>query len=654
MTARRATIFGLWFLLCAALWAHAARPFLASGWPAFPFSAETLSIDSLLFAFGHLPRGLMALVAGALLGLSGALLQAVLRNPIADPTTLGISSGAQLALVAVLVLAPEWLSWGRWPIAMLGAGVSTALVMAIGSARRFYPVTMVIAGMLIGLFASSVGAAMTLSQGQYLFSLVIWNGGSLVQTGWGPALALTAILACGALASALLARPLSVLALGETGATSLGLNGSRIRLLAIALAAILAASVSAAVGLVAFIGLAAPALARALGARSLKQLLALSPLTGALILSLCDGLVMLAGGASGEMFPTGAITGLIGGPLLLWMLPRLRSTPPPATKERVKRRDRPTPMLAAFAVFLLVSTIILAMVGRVPGGWDVLDGETLRLFLPNRLPRLAGAAAAGGLLALAGAMLQRLTANPLASPELLGVSGGAAIGYAALLFLLPSPSALILTGGAALGGTLAMLIILGVVFQDTVRPQRVLLAGVAISAFASAVLTVLMAAGTMKSFAILAWLSGSASALTATGAALLLAMLTALTIAALILARWLTILPLGPAISKSLGVPLSAAWALIVIMAGLATGAATILVGPLSFVGLVAPHLARHLGLANARAHLMGSVLIGALLMLAADFGARMASFPYDLPLGLFASLLGTPWLIWLLLRRPK
>ena len=120
------------------------------------------------------------------------------------------------------------------------------------------------------------------------------------------------------------------------------------------------------------------------------------------------------------------------------------------------------------------------------------------------------------------------------------------------------------------------------------------------------------------------------------------------------MARWLTILPLGGPVARALGVPLGRARAGIVLIAGLATGAATILVGPLSFVGLMAPHLARRLGLARARDHLAGSVLIGAALMLASDFGARMASFPYDLPLGLFASLLGTPWLIWLMLRRPR
>lgn len=641
-------VLPLALLLSALLWALAAP----SGLPD-RLAPEALSLDELLMLYGHMPRGAMALVAGACLGLSGALLQVVLRNPIADPSTLGISSGAQLALVAVTVLFPGLLGWGRAPVALAGAGAAAALVMGMGALRGFHPVAMVIAGMLVSLFASSLAGALTLAQGQYLFSLVVWTGGSLVQTGWGPVLALALVLALGGGLAALMARPLSVLGLEAESARSLGLSVGRVRALAVTLACVLAASVSAAVGLVAFVGLAAPALARALGARRPGQILALAPLTGAVLLSLVDGLVLTAAGYGAEMFPTGAVTGLIGGPLLLWLLPRLRATPPPAPDAQLPRTARPLRRVALIALATVVLLGLLLTLGRTPDGWSLLDRESLALFLPNRLPRLAGAAAAGGLLALAGAALQRLTANPLASPEVLGVSGGAAIGYAGVLFLAAAPSAVALTSGAALGGALSMAVLTGVVLGRDARPERLLLAGVAVSSLAAALLSILMAAGTMKSFAVLAWLSGSASALTGAGAALLVALLALACVAAVLMARWLTILPLGPEVARALGLPLSAATLGVVALAALATGAATVLVGPLSFVGLMAPHLARRCGLAQAVPHLLGSAALGAALMLAADFGARMASFPYDLPLGLFASLLGTPWLIWLMLRRP-
>ncbi|MEC8666876.1 MAG: Fe(3+)-hydroxamate ABC transporter permease FhuB [Pseudomonadota bacterium] len=623
-------------------------------WPALPFDADGMNVDQILLAFGTLPRGVIALLAGAALGLSGALLQIVLRNPVADPTTLGISSGAQLALVLATILAPDLLALGRWPIALSGAGLATALVLAVGARRAFAPVTMVITGMLVGMTASAIATAVTLSQGQYLLSLVIWNGGSLVQQDWSGVATLALLLAVGGLAAALLARPLRVLSLGIAGAAGLGVNVAAVRLAAVCVAVVLAAGVSAELGLIGFVGLAAPALARTLGARTIPQRLALSPLIGALILSLCDGLVLTLAGAGGEMFPTGALTGLIGGPLLIWLLPRLRGSTPPGTEAAegpAPRLSRPLPLLGALVAALVVLALALVWIGRVPGGWAILDAESFADFLPMRLPRLIAAAAAGAALALAGAVLQRLTANPLASPEVRGVSGGASLGFAAVIYLVTGPGAALLYGGTIAGGVVALLLVALYVLRRDMPTERILLAGIAVSAFASAVLSAIMAAGDAKSWVILAWLSGSSAAVTLPGALGLAAVALALWLAAMGGRRWLALLPLGTGVAGALGLPLRRARLLLIVLAGIATGAATILVGPLSFVGLMAPHMARRLGLARPEHHLSGAALIGALLMLVADFGARMAGFPYELPLGLFASLIGAPWLLWLLMR---
>jgi iron complex transport system permease protein len=630
--------------LSLALWFLAARQVLPlAGWPALPFDPERMSLGQILIGFGMMPRGVIALLAGAALGLSGAILQAVLRNPVADPTTLGISSGAQLALVLVTILAPELLAAGRWPVAMAGAGLAAGLVLLIGARRAFAPVTMVIAGMLVAMTASAVATAVTLARGEYLLSLVIWNGGALVQQDWSGVRALTLVVALGGVGAALLARPLRVLSLGVEGASGLGMNVALVRLVAVALAVWIAASVSAELGLIAFVGLAAPALARTLGARGIGPLLALSPLIGALILSICDGVVLAIAGLGGEMFPTGALTGLIGGPLLIWLLPRLRGSTPPGTEKGegpAPRRARPGRLLAAIAAALVIAALVLVWIGRVPGGWAVLDAESFAAFLPMRLPRLIAAASAGAALAVAGVLLQRLSANPLASPEVLGVTGGASLGYATVIFAMAAPGALALALGTMAGGAAALVLILTFVSRRDMPAERVLLAGIAVSALASAVLSAIMAVGDARSWAILNWLSGSSAA-----------MALALWAAALAARRWLGILPLGTGVAGGLGLPLRSARMALIGLAGIATGAATVLVGPLSFVGLMAPHLARRAGLARPSDQVTGAALIGAALMLAADFGARMAGFPYELPLGLFASLIGAPWLIWLMMR---
>ena len=101
-------------LIAVALWLMAAR---ALPLPALPWDPQTRSLDQIRMAYGLMPRGVIALLAGAMLGLSGAILQVVLRNPVADPTTLGISAGAQLALVLATILSPTLLEGGRWPVA---------------------------------------------------------------------------------------------------------------------------------------------------------------------------------------------------------------------------------------------------------------------------------------------------------------------------------------------------------------------------------------------------------------------------------------------------------------------------------------------------------------------------------------------------------
>ncbi|PAU96310.1 Fe(3+)-hydroxamate ABC transporter permease FhuB [Paracoccus salipaludis] len=641
--------------LAAGLWLVAAMQALPwAEWPGLPMRPEAMSLDQILLGFGLMPRGVIALFAGAALGLSGAILQAVLRNPVADPTTLGISSGAQLALVLATILAPELLAQGRWPVAMTGAGLAAGLVLAIGARRAFAPVTMVIAGMLVGMTAAAIAAAATLAQGQYLLSLVIWNGGSLVQQDWSGVRVLALVLLLGGLGAAALARPLRVLSLGAEGASGLGMNVAAVRLAAVALAVWIAASVSAELGMVGFVGLAAPALARTLGARDMMQVLALAPLIGALILSVCDGAVLLVAGTSGEMFPTGALTGLLGGPLLIWLLPRLRGSTPPGTEAAegpAPRLARPGRLLAALAAGLFAAVVALVWIGRVPGGWAVLDWQSFRDFLPMRLPRLVAAASAGAALAVAGAILQRLTANPLASPEVLGVSGGASLGFAAVIFAAPAPSALMLNAGTMAGAVLALALVAAFASRREMPAERILLAGIAVSALASSVLSAIMAVGDARAWAILGWLSGSSSAVGLGGALGLAAVSLLLWASALAARRWLGLLPLGAGIAGGLGLPLRTARLALILLAGVATGAATVFVGPLSFVGLMAPHLARRLGLARPEHHVTGAALIGAGLMLAADFGARMAGFPYELPLGLFASLIGAPWLIWMMMR---
>ncbi|MCO5734223.1 Fe(3+)-hydroxamate ABC transporter permease FhuB [Rhizobium sp. SSA_523] len=632
------------FLFLASL--NAVIPWPA--WRALSLDPGQMSMDEIILAYALLPRAAVALLAGAALGLSGFLLQQVLRNPIADPSTLGISAGAQLAIVSATLFFPAFLDGYRWLVATGGAAAAAAIVFSLGWRQRFEPVTMVIAGMLTGIVAASLSAAFTLSQGEYLMSLVTWNGGSLTQADWSPASSLLLQLLLFGSLSLLLLRPLSAISLGDDAASSLGVPLGVIRFAIILIAVALSAAVAATVGLIGFVGLAAPALARATGIRRPFPLLLASAMIGGLLLWLCDGAIQALARETSETFPTGSVTALIGGPMMLWLLPRLRSShavSPNTVLQDTRRRNLRAIGLPLLGVLLIAGLSLLVV--ALPQGWRLLDpGEMMELF-PLRWPRLIGCGAAGGLLALAGAILQRLTGNPLASAEVIGVSGGAGLGYAAVLTGFPAASALGLLGGAATGSLCVLLLVLLFSLPRRLPREHLLLAGIAIGSFATAILSSLMALGDQRAWQILAWIGGTASAVTPASALILLALLALCLLTACLCARWLTVLPLGDCVPSSLGVPVKGSQLVLIVTAALATGAASILVGPLSFVGLVAPHLALRAGFLTARDHLLSSALIGCGLMILADFGARSATAPYELPLGLFAALLGGPYLIW-------
>jgi ABC-type Fe3+-siderophore transport system permease subunit len=643
-------------LSALSLWSFAALSALSLGeWPSLPWRVAEMEVHQILLTHGLMPRGAVALLAGACLGLAGALMQAVLRNPLADPTTLGTASGAQLALVAATIFSPGLLAGGTLWVAMAGAAAVTLPVLALGARRGFAPVTITLAGMLAGMLTSAIATALTLSQGHYLLSLVIWNGGALTQQDWSGARHLTLALVPALALSALMARPLMVLSLGAEGARGLGLRLAPLRAGVLLLAVALSALVSAEVGLVAFVGLAAPALARSLGASSLRARLLLAPLAGALVLSLADGALLALATMGGPVLPTGALTGLIGGPLLLWLLPRMAAQVPARAESgdhTAHRAPHPGRTLAVLTTLMLAISALTLFGGRGPDGWGLIPAALQPAFLPLRATAILAALSAGALLAGSGALLQRLTANPMAAPEVLGVTGGAALGYAAIVFALPAPGPLALALGTAAGGALALTALTSHALRADLAPARLLLAGLAIGALASAVLGAIMSSDDRRAWIILGWLAGSTAHATPAGAAALAALALALLAGLLAAARWLEILPLGPAVGRALGLPMLSLRLGLILTAGLATGAATLLVGPVSFVGLMAPHVARGLGLVRAAPFVAGSWLIGALLMVLAAFGARTLAFPYDLPLGLVATLIGAPWLLVTLMKR--
>ncbi|WP_255616774.1 Fe(3+)-hydroxamate ABC transporter permease FhuB [Aurantimonas sp. VKM B-3413] len=637
-------------LLAAGLLAGPVRELFASTSAGGGYDAQRM-----VLLYAQLPRFVMALLCGGALAASGAILQQVLRNPLASPTTLGIDAGARLALALATLFAPALFGFGRDVVALLGSGVSTLVVFALVRRKDFAAVSLVLAGLVVSLYCGALAAILVLLNDRYLVSLFIWGAGSLSQQGWQPALDLALRLALLVLPAALLVRPLSLIDLGDESGRALGLSVGRLRFLAVALSVLLAAFVASAVGVIGFVGLVAPLLARLAGARRFGERLLFSTVIGALLLALTDTAVQLAAGATAEFLPTGAVTAVFGSPLLLVLLPRLKSFARPALGARAPALPRRLPkgVLAALLLCIVVLLAAAVLFGRdAAGGWQLLPPSEWSDVLPWRVPRLAAACLAGAMLGVAGLILQRLTGNEMASPEVLGVSAGAAFAFALSLFLLGGTGIIgeaVLTTG---GGMAVLAAILLLSRRSGFVPETVLLAGVALNALLDAVIGVLSASGDPRGFILVAWMGGSTHGMTL-DRVLPIALSAAFLVAASALtARWLAILPLGSPQSLSLGVPLGRARLALLLLAAALTAAATPVLGPLTFVGLMAPHIVRSLGIRRPLPELAGTVMAGAAVMAVADWIARVAAFPYQLPTGLVAALVGAPVLMALIGRR--
>jgi len=285
--------------------------------------------------------------------------------------------------------------------------------------------------------------------------------------------------------------------------------------------------------------------------------------------------------------------------------------------------------------------------------WQVIQGEgsTLHrtLLLDLRLPRTLAAFGTGGLLAVAGALMQVLLRNPLADPYVLGLSGGAAVG--ALLAMLMGMGTLIISGSAFAGAMLATVLVFGLAHgTGSWTPSRLLLTGVVVAAGWGAVITLMLAiTPSYKLPGMLYWLMGDVSYARSPWPAV--AVLAVSVVVIMPLARNLNVLARGPMQAAALGVSVRPLEWTIYVLASLLTATAVTTAGSIGFVGLIVPHMLRLILGNDQRIILPASALAGGTLLVLADTLARTMIAPEQLPVGVITALLGVPTFLYLLHR---
>jgi len=320
----------------------------------------------------------------------------------------------------------------------------------------------------------------------------------------------------------------------------------------------------------------------------------------------------------------------------------------------------PRTLLIGLFILAVVSLLAALSLGSVPLDWRALGavvqghGTSLErtLILDVRLPRVTAAFAVGGLLSLAGTLMQVLLRNPLADPYILGISGGAAVAVlTAMLIGLSGPGLTL----AAFGGALLTMVLVFSLSRGggSWNPTRLLLTGVVVaSGWAALIGFILTVSPDSDLKNMLFWLMGDLSfAGNALPAVAVLGLGLALSLGA---ARDLNILARGELQSMTLGVATGTLSLVIYVLASFLTASAVTLAGSVGFVGLIVPHLIRLLGITDHRLLLPCSVLLGGSLVVAADTFARTALAPQQLPVGIITALLGVPMFLYLLNRRMR
>ncbi|NNN24749.1 Fe(3+)-hydroxamate ABC transporter permease FhuB [Pseudomonas nitroreducens] len=617
------------------------------------WSPDLDDVRQVLLHFSFFPRLAVSLMAGAALALAGTLFQQILRNPLAEPVTLGVSAGANLALSAATIFAPTLLVHGLEAVTLTGAALATALLFAFAWGRTLSPLRFILAGMVISLYCVSLNALLVLFNHDYLIDLLLWQAGSLNQSGWDGVLYLAPRLAVAMVIALLMVRPLAALGLEDEGAAAVGVNLRRTRVLGLAVAVALSAFVTSAVGMLAFVGLAAPAIARLCGARTLKQRLIWAPLLGAALLCVVDQIARELSRFAGEI-PAGILTGIFSVPLLLWLLSRQRSGGIiPRSAPARPQREHPWRLIIGMAILLALLTLPAIYFAVDANGWHWGDAGLRDAIAQWRLPRVLGSLAAGAMLAVAGLLVQRLTGNPMASPEVLGATSGAAIAVLVLFLVMPQPQAYMVPA-ASIGALLTLGLLLWFAWRKTFNAERLLLTGVCLTTLLHSLSTLLLASGDPRMTAMMSWMTGSTYQVDVTSASTGLVVGALMIGISLLLARPLDLLTLGNGTATALGLRLRGSHLAILLTAAVLTATATIIVGPLSFVGLIGPHIARHLGVRRAAPQLLLSALAGAVIMVVADWLGRNIAYPWPVSAGLLAAFIGCPYFLWLMHRERR
>ncbi|KOF49117.1 Fe3+-siderophore ABC transporter permease [Vibrio parahaemolyticus] len=623
---------------------------LSEQWQVFTQPESASEFRDVFFMQSQLPRLSITLLVGAMLGLTGSLMQQLTQNNLTSPLTLGTSSGAWLALVIVNIWFVDWVADYSAFAAMAGALVAFGLIISIAGVRNMTGLPLVVSGMVINILLGSIATALIILNAQFAQNIFMWGAGDLSQYSWDwfewllPRSTIAIVILIVA------PRILTLMKLGQEGAAARGLAVLPAFGALMVMGIWLVSASITAVGIISFIGLLTPNIARAMGARTPRDELISSMLLGAALLLITDSAAIYLSLLLEETIPSGVAAAAIGAPALIWFT-RKKLT---ATDQLNLSMSQGKTALSNAAVWGIA---VMGIIGILAYSFVTHGISGIEFAIPGefqwqlRWPRMISAISVGVALSIAGIILQRIVYNPLASPDILGVSSGATFAIIITGVMVDSVLAAFNWGVAFLGSLTVLMLLLIIGKRSHFNPSNFVLSGIALSALLQALVQFALAQGSGESYKILLWLTGSTYRVTSTSALMLLIAVLVLLAIVFALSRWLTLISIGRAFSNARGLNPSSANTILLVIVALLCAFSTATVGPVSFVGLVAPHMAMMLGARKVKEQLFVGSLIGATLMVWADWLGQIAIYPSQIAAGTLVAIIGSTYFLFLMLK---
>ena len=613
----------------------------------------------------RIPRTVFGILAGASLSVSGALMQAVTRNPIADPSILGVNTGASLFVVCGIAFFH--ISKGSQYIWLAFAGAAATAVLVYGLAsiggNGATPIKLALAGAAAGTALQSLVNTVMLPNNQVMDQFRFWQTGNIGGASWTDIRLLAPYFVIGFVVSICMAAPLNTLALGDEAATGLGLNVPLTRAFASLAGVLLCASTTALAGPISFVGLMVPHLFRLVIGPDMKKILPLSAVGGAALLLFADTMGRILG-SPGEL-ESGIVTALIGAPVFILIIRKakvksLSFDGISNVEAGYHRRQRKSIVVS---LVLLAIALVLAAVMMLYGNtiytpsevWDALkevEGSAVFTVKTLRLPRMLTAILAGFAFGMAGNTFQQLLGNPLASPDIIGVTSGASVAAVFGILVLKLPTGIV-SLLAVISGLLVSCLIYVLSQGGGFSNARLILTGIGMQAFLNAIISWLLLKASEYDVAnALRWLSGSLNGVKLSEVLPLAIVVGAAGCGILLLNRQLTMLQMGESHAITLGVKSKRIRLILILLSLLLVAFATSVTGPIASVAFLAGPIAARL-CGGGRTNMLASALVGSVLVLASDLIGQFA-LPSRYPVGVVTGILGAPYLIFLLLRMNK